>query len=118
MINGSARLQVVTSSSQGFTQETCIPDCKISPGNSAEIELVVQITISAPSIAAAALSDSIRLGETFSDHSLIKRRRDSGVGLKTFTCFSSRIIDIVTKCALACQPAPNKAITWEFLRAR
>src|SRR4030095_11115791 len=90
----------------------------MSPGNRAEIELVVQITISAPAIAAAALSVSIKLAETFPDHSATKRRRDSGVGLKTFTSFKSRTIDIVTRCALACQPTPSKAITRESLRAR
>src|SRR5687768_4467959 len=101
MISGSARLYVTASSSQGLTQETCIPGCKLSPGNRAEIELVVQITMSAPLIASAALPASINRAETFPDHSSTKRRRDSGVGLKTFTSFSSRIIDIVTRYTLA-----------------
>src|SRR5687767_7733553 len=118
MINGSARLYVIGSSSHGLTQETCTPDCRISPENRGESELVVQITMSAPSIAAVALSASIKLAETLLDHSSIKRRRESGVGLKTFTCFRSRTIDIVTKWALACQPAPNKAMILASLRAR
>ena len=59
---------------------------------------------------------SINRAETFPDHSSTKRRRDSGVGLKPSDLFNSRIIDIVTRWALACQPAPSSAITCESFR--
>ncbi len=89
---GIGALVCAASSSHGLTQDTCIPGRRIFPPNKAEIELVVQTTISAPSIASATLPVSMSRAETFPDHSSTKRRRDSGVGLKIFTCVKSRII--------------------------
>src|SRR5262249_32656282 len=81
--SGSARLYVVASSSQGLTQETCTPGWSNSPENRAEIELVVAVMISAPDIASSTLVASTTSAGTRAPHSSIKRRRDSGVGLKT-----------------------------------
>src|SRR5258706_11102596 len=114
MISGSDRLYVKASSSHGLTHDTCIPGCKISPENNAEIELVVQMTISAHLIASAALVASMSSAATLPRHSSTNFRRDSDVGLNTLTCFKSRIIAIATRCALACQPDPSKAMGGDF----